>query len=72
MNIFEGRAAAEKTIFEQDWHPLDHISFASNHDDKEVFEIKEIDYDGVTHNQVMWPNHCVVSTFVLLRLSLKY
>ncbi|KAI9469705.1 MAG: nicotinamidase [Benjaminiella poitrasii] len=47
----------------QDWHPKDHISFASNHSDKKVFETKEIEYDGVKTSQVMWPDHCVQNSF---------
>lgn len=39
----------------QDWHPKDHKSFASNHREKEVFEI--IDLNGL--EQKLWPNHCV-------------
>lgn len=40
----------------QDWHPADHISFASNHKDKKPFEAIKLD-DGRT--QVLWPTHCV-------------
>ena len=39
----------------QDWHPKNHMSFASNHDGKEPFEKIEL------HNmeQILWPDHCV-------------
>ena len=40
----------------QDWHPADHMSFASNHKDKKPFETIKLD-DGRT--QVLWPAHCV-------------
>ncbi|CAO3612761.1 unnamed protein product [Mucor hiemalis] len=50
-------------IATQDWHPSNHISFASNHSDKEVFETKDIEYEGVSHKQVMWPNHCIQGSF---------
>jgi nicotinamidase/pyrazinamidase len=40
----------------QDWHPTDHMSFASNHKDKKPFEAIKLD-DGRT--QVLWPAHCV-------------
>ncbi len=39
----------------QDWHPVDHSSFASNHNNKEPFETTETDYG----EQVLWPDHCV-------------
>jgi nicotinamidase/pyrazinamidase len=39
----------------QDWHPADHISFATNHPGKKPFEAVQI--DGRT--QVLWPPHCV-------------
>jgi nicotinamidase/pyrazinamidase len=43
----------------QDWHPADHMSFASNHKDKKPFEAIKLD-DGRT--QVLWPTHCVQGT----------
>lgn len=45
-------------IATQDWHPPDHVSFASNHHGKAVFE--KADLDGV--NQTLWPDHCVQGT----------
>jgi len=39
----------------QDWHPADHLSFASQHAKRHVGEI--IDLDGLP--QVLWPDHCV-------------
>ncbi|MCW3110241.1 MAG: bifunctional pyrazinamidase/nicotinamidase [Segetibacter sp.] len=42
-------------IATQDWHPVNHKSFASNHEGRNVFE--EIDLNGL--NQVLWPDHCV-------------
>lgn len=42
----------------QDWHPKDHLSFASNHPGKEPFDI--IDLFGI--EQVLWPDHCVQNT----------
>ena len=45
-------------LLTQDWHPVDHISFASMHDGQNPFETIEVDY-GV---QVLWPNHCVQGT----------
>lgn len=42
-------------VLTQDWHPADHISFASQHPGKDVFETVELDYG----TQVLWPDHCV-------------
>lgn len=42
----------------QDWHPRNHISFASNHDGKSNFD--EIEIHG--QPQTLWPNHCVQGT----------
>lgn len=42
----------------QDWHPPDHVSFASNHPGKVPFDTIEI--SGRT--QVLWPVHCVQGT----------
>ena len=43
----------------KDWHPKDHVSFASNHQNKTVGEI--ITLNGI--DQVLWPDHCVQNTF---------
>lgn len=45
-------------IATQDWHPLNHKSFASNHFSQKVFDV--IDLRGV--QQTLWPNHCVIGT----------
>ena len=45
-------------VFTQDWHPADHISFASNHPGKAPFDTIELDYG----TQVLWPDHCVWQT----------
>lgn len=42
----------------QDWHPVDHKSFASSHQGKKIFQ--EITLDGLP--QVLWPDHCVQET----------
>lgn len=39
----------------QDWHPANHQSFASQHPDKNAFDLIEL--DGL--EQVLWPDHCV-------------
>lgn len=45
-------------VITQDWHPEDHISFATNHDNKVPFDSIELDYG----TQVLWPLHCVQGT----------
>lgn len=45
-------------VLTQDWHPADHISFASQHAGKNPFETVELDYG----TQVLWPDHCVWNT----------
>lgn len=43
----------------QDWHPKDHVSFASNHPGKKAFDEIEV-YDNP---QTLWPDHCVQDSF---------
>ncbi|MEP5155142.1 bifunctional nicotinamidase/pyrazinamidase [Planktotalea sp.] len=45
-------------VLSQDWHPSDHSSFASNHSDKDPFDIMQASYGP----QVLWPDHCVQAT----------
>jgi nicotinamidase/pyrazinamidase len=42
----------------QDWHPMDHVSFAINHPGKKPFDI--ITVEGRT--RALWPPHCVQGT----------
>lgn len=42
----------------QDWHPSEHLSFASNHNGKEPYETVEMNYG----EQILWPDHCVQGT----------
>jgi nicotinamidase/pyrazinamidase len=42
-------------VLTQDWHPPDHLSFASSHAGKRPFETTELSYG----TQVLWPDHCV-------------
>ncbi len=46
-------------VFTQDWHPKDHLSFASQHAGAEPFDTIEVPYG----EQVLWPDHCVQGTF---------
>ena len=42
-------------VLTQDWHPTDHKSFASSHENKKPFDIVEMSYG----DQVLWPDHCI-------------
>jgi nicotinamidase/pyrazinamidase len=42
----------------QDWHPPEHISFASNHRGRKAMETIEL----YGHPQTLWPTHCVQGT----------
>ena len=42
----------------QDWHPADHMSFASNHPGHQAGEVMNLEGMG----QVLWPDHCVQDT----------
>lgn len=53
INKLAGRFT--NVVLTQDWHPADHISFASQHAGKAPFDTIELDY-GL---QVLWPDHCV-------------
>ncbi len=46
-------------VASQDWHPPDHKSFASQHENKKPFE-RIAWHDGI---QVLWPDHCVQESF---------
>ncbi|GAB5426603.1 MAG: bifunctional nicotinamidase/pyrazinamidase [Devosia indica] len=56
VNKLAGRFS--NVVLTQDWHPADHISFASQHAGKAPFETIELDYG----TQVLWPDHCVWQT----------
>ena len=42
-------------VLTQDWHPTNHKSFASSHENKKPFDIVEMPYG----EQVLWPDHCI-------------
>jgi nicotinamidase/pyrazinamidase len=48
----------ERIIATQDWHPTDHVSFASSHPGRKPLDV--VDAEGVA--QVLWPDHCVQAT----------
>jgi nicotinamidase/pyrazinamidase len=45
----------ESVMLTQDWHPSDHVSFASNHPHRRPYDTIELSYGS----QVLWPDHCV-------------
>ena len=48
----------QNVVFTQDWHPADHISFASQHAGRKPFDAINLPYG----EQVLWPDHCVQGT----------
>jgi nicotinamidase/pyrazinamidase len=48
----------ENVVLTQDWHPRDHVSFASSHPGRKPFETIRLGYG----EQVLWPDHCVQGT----------
>lgn len=51
-------SAFPHVVLTQDWHPKDHLSFASNHPGRKPFETFEAAYGA----QTLWPDHCVQGT----------
>ncbi len=47
-----------RIIATQDWHPPDHVSFASAHPGRMPLDV--VDAGGI--QQVLWPDHCVQGT----------
>ncbi|EPR74100.1 Nicotinamidase [Winogradskyella psychrotolerans RS-3] len=56
INKIQGKF--DLVIGTQDWHPKDHISFASNHEGKSNFDVIKLHGQP----QTLWPNHCVQGT----------
>jgi nicotinamidase/pyrazinamidase len=52
------QAAFPLVVATQDWHPVNHGSFAASHPGRKVFE--QIDLNGLP--QTLWPVHCVQGT----------
>jgi len=47
-----------RVVATQDWHPADHVSFASSHPGRKVLDL--VNADGI--DQVLWPDHCIQGT----------
>ena len=48
----------DQVVLTQDWHPKEHMSFASAHRGRRPFETIEVSYGF----QTLWPDHCVQGT----------
>ena len=48
----------ELIVAAQDWHPREHVSFASNHPGRVPIETIEL----YGHAQTLWPDHCIQGT----------
>ena len=48
----------ELVVATKDWHPLNHVSFASNHPDKKIGDVIKVD----DLDQILWPDHCIQKT----------
>jgi len=48
----------DRVVATQDWHPRDHVSFASTHPGRKVLDV--VNADGI--EQVLWPDHCIQGT----------
>jgi nicotinamidase/pyrazinamidase len=48
----------EHVVLTQDWHPSDHLSFASAHPGRRPYEMIVVEYGP----QILWPDHCVQAT----------
>ena len=57
INSLQGKFTHQ--VMTQDWHPADHLSFASNHPGKSPFETTELSYG----EQILWPDHCVQGSY---------
>ena len=45
-------------VLTQDWHPADHLSFASQHPDHAPMSLIDMPYGP----QVLWPDHCIIGS----------
>jgi nicotinamidase/pyrazinamidase len=48
----------QTVVLTQDWHPVDHSSFAANHAGAAPFSTVQMPYGA----QTLWPSHCVQGT----------
>jgi nicotinamidase/pyrazinamidase len=48
----------DHVLLTQDWHPREHLSFASSHPGKRPYDTVQVSYGP----QILWPDHCVQET----------
>eukprot|EP00792_Barthelona_sp_PAP020_P001682 TRINITY_DN12699_c0_g1_i1.p1 TRINITY_DN12699_c0_g1~~TRINITY_DN12699_c0_g1_i1.p1 ORF type:complete len:206 (-),score=68.43 TRINITY_DN12699_c0_g1_i1:44-661(-) len=53
--IEENESTFDLIVFTKDWHPKNHTSFSSNHENSNPFDIIDLPYG----KQVLWPDHCI-------------
>ncbi|MBW2260641.1 MAG: bifunctional nicotinamidase/pyrazinamidase [Deltaproteobacteria bacterium] len=51
-------ASFRNVILTQDWHPPEHLSFASSHPGRKPGDVVQAPYG----EQMLWPDHCVQAT----------
>ncbi|KYR00003.1 nicotinamidase [Tieghemostelium lacteum] len=56
INSLRDKLKFDLVVLSQDYHPSNHISFASNHTGEKLFSTITLE-NGT--EQVMWPDHCV-------------
>ena len=52
----------ELVVATQDWHPTNHLSFASQHLNAQPGDVIDLDGDGshpASLRQTLWPDHCI-------------
>lgn len=59
INSLQHSGMFDLIIATQDWHPADHLSFASNHPGSKPFD--KIFLDGL--EQILWPDHCIQDSY---------
>ncbi|PSC73791.1 nicotinamidase [Micractinium conductrix] len=55
-------AAGAAVVASQDWHPPDHVSFASSHPSSSPGQVARVEADGRQAEVPLWPEHCVAGT----------
>jgi nicotinamidase/pyrazinamidase len=51
-------AGFRNVVLTQDWHPQGHISFASTHPGRAIYDMIDLPYGS----QILWPDHCLQGT----------
>jgi nicotinamidase/pyrazinamidase len=50
-------------VISKDWHPKNHVSFASTHKKPLFSTINIKDHNNNQYSQMLWPDHCVKGSF---------